>query len=188
MFSDARSYPTVSQVCMLAPETAAAALDVMILDPAVTAHLLPTGALQRARPTGYQALRRLPAALLLPGRRGRIAVTLELLPWSQQRCELSIWTTDRPTLLRAGSTKAYLEAAHRSLTTLQDLMDARHLPGHGDNTGSRGSTREPRRPVRAHTAARTGTAVPPTGGTARAEFTPRAARDFAARAGSRTGG
>jgi hypothetical protein len=123
MSSTVHGYPTVSHVFTLPPETAAAALDVMILDPAVADRLLPTGALRRARPGGYGALRKLPGVLLLPGRLTRIEVILELLPWSAQRTELAIWTTHRPSLLRVPSVAAYLDAAHRTLTTLEHLME-----------------------------------------------------------------
>jgi hypothetical protein len=123
-----RSYPSTSHVFALTPPVAAVAFDIMILDPAVAADLIPAGALRRAQPRGYDYLRALPATLRVPGRHGRgPEVTLELLPWSDHRSELAISTTVRPHLSGEGTIAAYVQAAQRSLIRLAELMDAGHL-------------------------------------------------------------
>jgi hypothetical protein len=128
MTSALRSYPSTSHVFALTPPVAAVAFDIMILDPAVAADLIPAGPLRRAQPRGYDYLRALPATLRLPGRRGRgLAVTLELLPWSDHRSELTISTTARPHLSGERTIAAYVQAAQRSLIRLAELMDAGHL-------------------------------------------------------------
>jgi len=128
MSATARSYPSVSHVFAVDPPRAAHAFDVMILDPAVAAYLIPAGPLLRARPTNYAALRRLPATLRFPGRHARrIGVVLELLPWSNRHSELAIHTNERPHLLVARSVESYLRAATRSLSRLADLVDTQHL-------------------------------------------------------------
>jgi len=128
MSATVRGYPSVSRVFAVDPPRAADAFDVMILDPAVAAYLIPAGPLLRARPTNYDALRRLPATLRLPGRRARrIGVVLELLPWSNRHSELAIHTAQRPHLLVQRSVESYLRAATRSLSTLADLVDTQHL-------------------------------------------------------------
>jgi hypothetical protein len=116
-------YPNVSQVFDVDPQTAAEAFDVMILDPAIAADLIPAGPLVRARPTRYDAWRRLPATLRQAGGRGRgVGVVLELLPWSNTRSELAIHTAQRPGLMAERSVQAYLRAATRSLDTLAELL------------------------------------------------------------------
>jgi hypothetical protein len=123
-------YPNVSQVLDVDPQTAAEAFDVMILDPAIAADLIPAGPLLRARPARYDAWRRLPATLRT-GRRGHgVGVVLELLPWSNSRSELAISTARRPGLLLERSVQAYLRAATRSLGTLAELLgSARPVAG-----------------------------------------------------------
>jgi hypothetical protein len=128
MSSTLRGYPSVSHVFLLAPMAAAAAFDVMILDPAVAVDLIPAGPLFRDQPHRYAALRKLPATLRLPGGRGRrLDVVLELLPWSEHRSELAISTTARPHLLVERSVAGYLQAANRYLSTLAERMHPRHL-------------------------------------------------------------
>jgi hypothetical protein len=130
MSATVRSYPTVSHVFAVAPPRAADVFDVMILDPAVVAYLIPAGPLLRARPGGYHALRRLPASLRLPGRRGRrIGVVLELLPWSDHRSELAIHTAQRPHLLVGRSVEPYLRAATRSLSRMPCCPRESGIPG-----------------------------------------------------------
>jgi len=127
MNSSIRSYPHVSHIFSLAPPTAAVAFDVMLLDPSVAAHLTPTGELFRAE-AGCDHLRACRAQLHPTGRRGRtVDVVLELLPWSDHRCELTIRTDARPHLLIERATAAYLKAAHRALSTLAEQMNPQHL-------------------------------------------------------------
>jgi|GEM_PF-4770790 len=125
MSSTIHGYPTVSHLVLLAPAEAAAAFDVMILDPAVATDLIPAGSLRRAQPSGYAALRALPATLRLSGRRRAIEVILELLPWSDHRSELAIWTSRRPHLFVARDINNYENAAARTLATLAGLIEAR---------------------------------------------------------------
>jgi hypothetical protein len=118
-----RSFPSTSRVFLLPPSSAASVFDVMILDPAVATDLIPAGPLRRDEPTGYSPLRALPATLRLPGRRLRtVDVVLELLPWSDQRTELALWTTARPHLSVERTVSAYVWAAHHALTTLAELI------------------------------------------------------------------
>jgi hypothetical protein len=118
-----RSFPATSHVFCLPPTVAAATLDVMILDPAVAADLIPAGPLHRAEPTGYRPLRLMRGTLRLPGRWDRtVAVTLELLPWSDQRSELTISSTARPHLPVERNVGAYVWAAQHALTTLAELI------------------------------------------------------------------
>ncbi len=119
----ARTYPTASHVFALAPAAAAEAFDVMILDPALALRLTPAGAMTRSPYAGYRPLRALPATLHLPGRGARtLPVTLELLPWSDGRTELTIWSKKRPGLFVHHSVAAYLHATRESLTTLAELL------------------------------------------------------------------
>lgn len=116
-------YPNVSKVVDVDPQTASEAFDAMILDPAIAADLIPAGALLRARPTRYDAWRRLPATLRATGRRGHgLEVVLELLPWSNSRSELAISTVQRPGLMAERSIAVYLRAATHSLETLAELL------------------------------------------------------------------
>ena len=124
-----RGYPSVSHVFAVDPPTAADVFDVMILDPAVATDLVPAGPLWRARPGRYDALRKLPATLRLPGRSGRtLEVVLELLPWLDHRSELMMWTAHRPHLMVDRSIDSYVRAAADSLATLADLLDTQHRP------------------------------------------------------------
>jgi hypothetical protein len=123
MMTNQRSFPTTSHVFCLPPVAAAATLDVMILDPAVAADLIPAGPLHRAEPTGYSPLRSMRGTLRLPGRWDRtVDVTLELLPWSDQRTELTVWSTARPRLPVERNVGAYVWAAQHALTTLAELI------------------------------------------------------------------
>jgi len=118
-----RSFPSTSHVFAVPPTAAAPIFDVMILDPAVAADLIPAGPLRRAEPAGYHPLRALHATLRLPGRWARtVEVKLELLPWSDQRSELTIWTTARPLLPVQRNVAAYVWAAQHALSTLAELI------------------------------------------------------------------
>lgn len=125
--SDAqRSYPTVSHVFALAPQAAAVAFDVMLLDPAMGSALTPTEPVTRAEENGYRPMRKVNATLQLPGRRRRtLPVTLELLPWSETWTELAIWCPSRPGIPLERNVAAYLAGGHRALKTLSALMGSR---------------------------------------------------------------
>lgn len=120
----ARSFPTTTHVFVLAPMAAAEAFDLMLHDPAMAPILTPAGPISYYPMQGYRPLRAVPAALRLPDRRNRtLEVILELLPWSESRSELAIWSKSRPGILAERSVAAYLQAAHRSLETLASLLD-----------------------------------------------------------------
>jgi hypothetical protein len=123
MNTSSRSFPSTSHVFCLPPTAAAPIFDLMILDPAVATDLTPAGALRRDEPTTYRPLRTLPATLHLPGRWGRsVDVILELLPWSDERSELSVWSTARPHLPTERTIGAYVWAAQHALATLAELI------------------------------------------------------------------
>jgi len=87
--------------------------------------LVPTGPVSLYPIQGYRPLRAVSAGLRLPGRRVRtLTVTLELLPWSECRTELAIWTNASAGVLADRNVAAYLNAAHRSLKTLAALVEA----------------------------------------------------------------
>jgi hypothetical protein len=118
-----RSFPSTSHVFRLPPTAAASVFDVMILDPAVATDLIPAGPLRRNEPSGYHPLRVLRATLRLPGRLHRtVDVVLELLPWSDERTELAIWTTARPRLPMERTVSAYVWSAQHALATLAELI------------------------------------------------------------------
>lgn len=125
MSNVARSYPTTSHVLVLAPTAAAEAFDVMIHDPSVAAILTPAGPISFYPMNGYRPLRELSAGLRLPGRYNRtLDVTLELLPWSESRSELVIWSNSRPGIFPSRSVSTYLHAAHEALAALAALLAA----------------------------------------------------------------
>jgi hypothetical protein len=126
-----RSYPTVSHVFALAPEAAAVAFDVMLLDPAMASTLTPTEPVTRAAMNGYRPMRRVNATLQLPGRHRRtLPVTLELLPWSETWTELAIWCPSRPGIPLERNVAAYMAGGHRALQTLSALMGSRPATAH----------------------------------------------------------
>lgn len=120
----ARSFPTASHVFVSAPAAAAETFDLMILDPAMTSTLTPTGPVTSGLLSGYRPIKAVPATLHLPGRHRPLAVRLELLPWSQSRSELTMWSRTRPGIFLERHVAAYLEAAHASLRTLAGLLNA----------------------------------------------------------------
>ena len=123
MSTNDRSFPSTSHVFTLPPAAAAAVFDVMVLDPALATDLIPAGPLRRAEPTGYSPWRVLPATLALQSRWLRpVDVVLELLPWSDQRTELALWTTARPRLPVEPTVAAYAWAAQHALATLAELI------------------------------------------------------------------
>jgi len=123
MSTNDRSFPSTAHVFTLPPAAAAPVFDLMVLDPAVATDLVPAGPLRRAEPTGYTPWRVLPATLNLPGRWLRpVDVVLELLPWSDQRTELALWTTARPQLPVERTIAAYVWAAQHALATLAELI------------------------------------------------------------------
>jgi hypothetical protein len=129
MHSRFNSHPNVSHLVDLPLEAAAAAFDVMILDPALTDALIPAGALVKARPVRYDALRRLPAVLRLgPRRRTTMSVVLELLPWSDHRSDLAIHSVDRSWMPIGRSVERYRIAAEHALDVLARLMESRPTP------------------------------------------------------------
>jgi hypothetical protein len=118
-------HPVVSHLVNLPPVAAADAFDVMILDPALAQFLIPAGALIKARPMRYDALRVLPATLFLGRRRRTLSVVLELLPWSAHRTELALRSTDRSWLPGGRGVPVYRAAATAALEVLTGLIESR---------------------------------------------------------------
>jgi hypothetical protein len=131
MYSSSRNCPTLSHLVNLSPAGAANAFDVMILDPALAAWLIPAGALVKARPVRYDALRVLPAALFVGRRRqATMSVILELLPWSDHRSELALRSTERSWLPICRGVADYRAAGAGALEVLARLLEARSVAPH----------------------------------------------------------
>jgi hypothetical protein len=93
----------------------------MVLDPLIAEGLIPGGALRRAWPTNYDALRRLPGTL--ERSRRPVGALLELLPWSAVRSELVLRTEQHPHLPADRNVRSWLVAANSLLDTLATLME-----------------------------------------------------------------
>ncbi|HEX3827706.1 MAG TPA: hypothetical protein VHV82_10585 [Sporichthyaceae bacterium] len=104
---------------------AANAFDVMILDPALAQWLVPAGALVKARPLRYDALRVLPATLYVGRRRQTTtSVILELFPWSDHRSELAMRSADRSWLPVGPAAGQYRVAGAGALEVLARLLES----------------------------------------------------------------
>ncbi len=126
MYSSSRYYPTLSHLVNLSSAGAANAFDVMILDPAFAEWLVPAGALVKARPLRYDALRVLPAKLYVGRRRQTTTrVILELFPWSDHRSELAMRSADRSWLPIGRSVAEYRTAGVGALEVLAGLLESR---------------------------------------------------------------
>jgi hypothetical protein len=126
MYSSPRHYPTLSHLVNLSSAGAANAFDVMILDPALAEWLVPAGALVKARPLRYDALRMLPATLYVGRRRQTTTnVILELFPWSDHRSELAMRSAGRTWLPIGPGVAEYRTAGAGALEVLARLLDSR---------------------------------------------------------------
>jgi hypothetical protein len=128
MYSSSRYYPTLSHLVNLSSAGAANAFDLMILDPALAERLVPAGALVKARPLRYDALRVLPATLYVGRRRQTTTkVILELFPWSDHRSELAMRSAERSWLPIGPGVAEYRTAGASALEVLARLLESRSI-------------------------------------------------------------